>query len=343
VARDPKPWYRSQTDWWMAVVGGVRHKLVKGRAHKEEAKRKLQEIQALRDMAPSPEARDLTVAAVIDLYLEHAKSKYAARSLDERRIILQAFAEAHGFRTANERDAKPFHLTAWLDANPQWQSEWTKAHVVAVVQRPFNWAVRQRLIAVNPFRGASHRKGKSRRPMTDDEFEKLVAAAKGRATKKKPTPGERFVELMTFLRLSGARTCEAGRLRWSDIDLENAVIVLRRHKTTSMQREPKPRVIPLLHELVGLPIAIRTRQEPGDHVFRNHRGTPWNRCNLSLRMQRMRARAGVPDDAKLYRLRHAFGTRAVVNGVDIKTLAEIMGHTTTRWCPAIANAAWLDT
>ena len=102
------------------------------------------------------------------------------------------------------------------------------------------------------------------------------------------------------------------------------------HKTSRTQRTPKPRVIPLTQEVVELLTAIRRRQEPGPLVFRTHRGTPWNRCNLSLRMQRTRARAGIPDDAKLYGLRHAFGVRAIVNGVDIKTLAELMGHTTVR-------------
>lgn len=37
------------------------------------------------------------------------------------------------------------------------------------------------------------------------------------------------------------------------------------------------------------------------------------------------------DEAKLYGIRHAFGTRAIMSGsVDLKTLAEVMGHTTTR-------------
>jgi site-specific recombinase XerD len=47
-------------------------------------------------------------------------------------------------------------------------------------------------------------------------------------------------------------------------------------------------------------------------------------------MQRARKTAGIPDDAKLYGLRHAFGTRAIINGVDIKTLAELLGHSSTR-------------
>ncbi len=97
-----------------------------------------------------------------------------------------------------------------------------------------------------------------------------------------------------------------------------------------MQRQPKPRVIPLHPEITALLIEIRKREELGEFVFLNHRGTPWNRSSLSLRMQRSRERAGIPDDAKLYGLRHAFGTRAIVNGVDIKTLAELMGHESTR-------------
>ena len=110
--------------------------------------------------------------------------------------------------------------------------------------------------------------------MTDEEFTKLVAVAEGRPTKDRPTPGERFVEFISFLRLTGARTVEAARLKWTDIDLAKAVITLTRHKTSKMQRQPKPRVIPLLPEVVSLLIAIRQRQEPGELLFHNHAARP---------------------------------------------------------------------
>ena len=44
--------------------------------------------------------------------------------------------------------------------------------------------------------------------MTDEEFERLVAAAMLRSTRttKAVHPGTRFVELCRFLRLTGART-----------------------------------------------------------------------------------------------------------------------------------------
>ena len=62
--------------------------------------------------------------------------------------LRQRFAETHGFRRVNDKDCLPFHLTSWLDAHPQWESDWTKAAAVAIIHRPFNWAAKQRLIAL---------------------------------------------------------------------------------------------------------------------------------------------------------------------------------------------------
>src|SRR5262245_19534834 len=61
-------------------------------------------------------------------------------------------------------------------------------------------------------------------------------------------------------------------------------------------------------------------------VFQTRRGTRWNQGNLSLRMQRLRKRAGLPASVRLYGLRHKFGTDACRNGVNLKLTAELMGH-----------------
>lgn len=333
MPQKPRPWYRQQTGWWMAQVNRQQQKLVKGpkdAATRKLAKQKLDEILQLQRANPAVGSGRQTVASIIERYLRHAKNTYAERSLYERQLILQSFAEKHGWREVNDRDCLPYHITEWIDEHPEWKSDWTKAQVVAVVQRPFNWAAKERIIPANPFRGKTHRGGSPRRPMTDDEFTRLLAAARGKETRKKPTPGERFIELLRFLRATGCRPGEASKLRWEHVDCEGGVIVIPIHKTTRTQREKKPRVIILTPEVVQLLTEIRRRNEPGEYVFRTHRGTCWNRSNLSLRVQRAREKAGIPPDAKLYGLRHAFGTRAVMNGVDLKTLAELMGHTTTR-------------
>jgi site-specific recombinase XerD len=66
------------------------------------------------------------------------------------------------------------------------------------------------------------------------------------------------------------------------------------------------------------------------HVCVNAKGKPWDRASLALRMVRLRQRAGLPDDCKLYGLRHRFATEAVRRGVNLKTVAELLGHTSTR-------------
>ena len=328
MPRAARPWFYQQTGWWMAYLDGKKVKLAKGEANRKQADIKLRELLHLRDLNPASDSDEHTVASVIELFLAHAARRLAERTLYERKHYLQAFAETHGWRKVS--GCKPFHLTSWIDTHPQWESDWTIAMVVSIVQRPFNWAVKQGLLPTNPFRGVTHRPGKPRRPMTDEEFEALLAGCAGRTTKKPPSPADRFRELLCFLRYTGARPCEASRLRWDQVDCENAVIVIEQHKTARLQRVPKPRIIPLHPEVVRLLIAIKQRGEPGPYVFRNHRGTPWNRSSLSLRMQRARRKAGIPKDAKLYGLRHRFGTRSIINGVDLKTLAELMGHTTTR-------------
>ncbi len=328
MPRTARPWFYRQTGWWMSYVGGTKVKLAKGKANRRQAEVKLRELLHLRDLNPAPESDGHTVASVIELYLAHAANRLGERTLYERKHYLQAFAEAHGWRRVG--DCKPFHFTSWVDANPQWKSDWTVAAVVSIVQRPFNWAAKQGLIPSNPFRGVTHRPGRPRRPMTDAEFEALLLACEGRKTKKPPSPADRFRELLRFLRFTGARPCEASRLRWDQVDCDHAVIVLEQHKTSRTQRAPRPRIIPLHPEVLRLLIAIKQRGEPGHFVFHNHRGTPWNRSSLSLRVRRAREKAGIPDDVKLYGLRHGFGTRSIVNGVDLKTLSELMGHATTR-------------
>jgi integrase len=331
----------------MAQIDRKKVKLLEGDKtpkNKKLAAERLHAILRLRHANPEPDSGRHTVASVIDLYISHAGSSYSERSLYERKLILQSFAELHGWRKVNDRDCLPYHITEWLAAHPEWKSDWTKASAVNVIQRPFNWAVDERLIPANPFRGKTHRPGEPRRPLTNGEFQALLRAAsvwlKRQRLKnphpsdvmrrKRPSAGARFRHLLIFLRFTGARPGEASHVEWTDIDLEKAVIILYKHKTSRTQRDKKPRIIPLHPVVLKLLIYIRRLGQPGQRVFLTHRKTPWNRSNLSLRVRRTRKVAGIPDDAKLYGLRHAFGTRAIVNHLDLKTLAELMGHTTTR-------------
>jgi site-specific recombinase XerD len=113
------------------------------------------------------------------------------------------------------------------------------------------------------------------------------------------------------------------------VDFEQKLIVLREHKTCRTQTRSQPRVIAMHPVIVKLLKWLQNRNTT-EHVFVTLRGTPWNKDTLGHRLRRAREKAGVSPDAKLYGIRHAFGTRGVLRGCDIKTLSMLMGHTTTR-------------
>ena len=172
-----------------------------------------------------------TVLSVIEAFLAHSIKKDSPRTYDERKRYLQMFAEAHGKKLIKE--CKAYHLSSWMDNHAQWSNPWTHSYVVRCIKRPFNWAVDEDLIPKNPFRKVKHFSGDPRRPITDDEFKRLLTAA---------GKNERVAEVFRFLYLTGCRPGELWNLRWSNIHWQRKLIVLEEHKTRHTQRTPKPRV-----------------------------------------------------------------------------------------------------
>ena len=327
MSRTAKPWYYQQSGWWMCYLGGKKIRLAKGRKNKRAARAKLAELLAKMLTSATPESPDQTIASVIEAYLEHARSGLAAVTFANRKPLLQNFAERHGWRRIE--DCKPLHLTAWLASQKGWTSDWTKATAARYIQTVFNWALRQKIVRENPFAGFSHPSGDPRREITHAEFQAMLRGSRGRVTIRRPSPGARFRQLLIFLWYTGCRPGEAAKLQWSHVDFEAGCIILRQHKTSRSQRQKRPRVVPLHPVVMKLLRHIQAREE-GAYVFLTHRRTSWDKNSLGLRIRRARELTNIPADAKLYGVRHAFGTRAVINGVGLKPLSELMGHTTTR-------------
>jgi len=336
MPRRARPWFRRFDRWWYITINGKAEKLAPGRKNKQAAYDRWHELMIEQAANPPIDGAAPTVASVIDLHLVHSQRVDAPRSYENRKHYLQLFAEAHGLKLIDE--CRPIHLTSWIDSHSEWVSDWTRSNVVRVVQRAFNWAGQQGVIRSNPFRGVAQRPGEPRRPITDKEFRALLRATgskhpngRKRIKRRRLTPAKRFRQVLFFLRYTGARPGEMAGLTWESVHLDRAVIVLNKHKTVRTQRTPRPRVILLVPLVVKLLRRIKAQEKTGaKYVFITHRGTPWNRYSLGLRMRRLRKRAGLTKEVKLYGIRHQFGTQAIVGGVDIKTLAELMGHTTTR-------------
>jgi integrase len=147
--------------------------------------------------------------------------------------------------------------------------------------------------------------------MTEGEFRSLLRGSR-----------REFKILLFALRMTGCRPKEARTLTWDQV-LEDRW-VLTQHKTAG--KTGKPRIIYLVPSIRKLMSVLR-RESTQTHVFSNRHGQPWTRNAIRLRIERLKKKLKLPGDLCAYHARHAFGTGAVLNGVDVLSVAALMGHT----------------
>jgi len=268
---------------------------------------------------PYPQANSLTVRQAINLYIAHdaqGVGRCQRAGLERERLLLE-FCDLHGDRLVS--DCCAADLQFWIDSHSAWRSDWTILRVLRTVQRPFNWLVSLGLLIRSPFQGLHHHPGERGRAMSPEEYQKLMR-----------NTDAYFRRVLVTLRWSGMRPAELRGLEWEHLDLERGCIVLFRHKTSRTRRDRKPRIVILHPVVIRLLIWIRRNQPISKFVFLNSRDRPWTRSAIDLRMWKLRKKVGIDPSCKLYSARHAWASQAAMNGVDLVTLAELLGHTTTQ-------------
>lgn len=148
------------------------------------------------------------------------------------------------------------------------------------------------------------------RALTDAEFRALLRAS-----------DKDFKVLLFALSQTGCRPKEARTLRWSDVDQDRWL--LAEHKTA--YKTGKARAIFLTRPMQKLMQVLR-RKSTSEFVFLNARKKPWTVNAMRLRITRIKKKTDLAKDVCSYLLRHAWGTNAILNGVDPITVAACMGH-----------------
>jgi integrase len=313
MARPHKVWFRKQKNYWCVKIGGKLKILAHGKENKKEAEQKFHELMA--GMAQAPESRAARTADVIEAFLRYSHVHCAKDTYRLHRFYCQAFAEACG--QIPVADLKLFHVSRWVDKNVEagiWH-ETTVYNARRTAFRVLSWAAKEGLTGRNPLAGMPRPMPAPRnRAITDEEFWRLYENA-----------GDPLRDLLLALFLTGARPKEVRELTWDQVQEDRWVI--EKHK--SRKKTGQPRIIYLPEQIRDM--MVRRRSETGGrgHVFHNTLGEPWTLNAMRLQIYRIRTKLGMSQDVCAYLCRHGFGTRAIVSGVDGKTLAELMGHTST--------------
>ncbi|HEV3146496.1 MAG TPA: tyrosine-type recombinase/integrase [Gemmataceae bacterium] len=211
-------------------------------------------------------------------------------------------------------ELRAHHLIGWIKSKRSLESPFSRRRWVSCIVKPFNEALRQGFIGFNPFAGVSKffKQGKDGRDLTHDEFERMWQAA---------TPS--FKQVLYFLRYTGSRPGEMGRICPEHVFLDNNFIVLLKHKT---DRTGKPRRIFFNDQVKELLEKLLIGRKEGEPIFRNEFGRVWSTQALSKNIQRLRKRLKLPDDARLYGCRHLFATDCIVQGLSLSHVQQLLSH-----------------
>ena len=125
----------------------------------------------------------------------------------------------------------------------------------------------------------------------------------------------------------GARPQQIREVTAADVNREYTQWHFKKHKTRNKTGKPLTVYLPpCLQTLTKILVAAR----PNGPLFLNARGGIWKSDTVTQRMERLRKRLNLPDGTVAYLYRHAMATDALLAGVDLPVLAQMLGHTDTR-------------
>jgi len=131
-----------------------------------------------------------------------------------------------------------------------------------------------------------------------------------------------------ILLLTGMRRSELVNLRWADIDFRNKLISVQANLDAGYHPKGyRPRSIPVSKELERILLDLRQK---GTFLFDCGKNTPAHTADYYTKeFQKLLSKLGIKN-ANLHTLRHTFASYLVMNGTDIRTVQDLLGHSTVK-------------
>ncbi len=304
------PWYRNSTSCYMCTIAGKQFKLLKAKENPKNKKLAWQKYHEMMLTAvDAPGTLDMTVLSVSEHFLDWASDNLNPRTYKDHKWFHQRFCEHCGNLKVN--DLKVFHVTQWLKKETTWK-ETTCYNARRSVKRAFKWAVDEEILQNSPLAKLKVGRGLSRSDyMSQETYIALRRAAC------------RPMKIFLFaLWQTGARPGELCDLTWDNV--LDTHFCLKQHKTCKVTR--KPRIIFLTEPMQRLTGFLKKSRGDSKFVFLNTRRQKWTANSAQSNLRRLAKKLDIKAAAYPYATRHAFGTGALEQGIDVVTVAQLMGH-----------------
>ena len=312
MARTPKPWWREDRQSWFVTIEGTRYNLG---PDEHEADREFHRLLSLPSAARAPKASPpsgLTVAELLDKYLDWCQKHRAQRTYDWYKEHLQNFLDS--LSSAAEflvSDLKPYMVIEWADEHDSWGDNYRRGALIAV-QRPFNWAVKLGHITASPIPYIEKPQATRR--------EQVVTVEEWESIRDHYKKGDPFRDLLEFAWETGCRPQEVKAIEARHVQLAKHRVLFPAAEAKGKKRVRIIYMTTRAEEIVRKLLKAR----PKGILFLNTQGRAWNYESMNCRFMTLKKHLGVKYCG--YAIRHGFATRKLEEGIDHITVAALMGH-----------------
>lgn len=321
-------WY---SDFWFQ---GQRYTKSWGDITKTVAKEKDRKFRTeVKEGKHAQKAKPILFETFAEKYLEHAQVNKKPKSAKRNEVSIKMLMPY--FKSKLISSINPFQVEQYKkDRLDKGASPATVNRDVACLRNMMNMAIEWSYLQINPVGKVKQLKEDNERmwPLTLEEEERLLVECD-----KRPQKLNYLRDLVEVALNTGMRQDEIFGLKWINVHIDDKYLVATDTKTH------EDRAVPM-NETIERILRRRNVTELGDYVFTNAAGERltvltnafWKAIENSdlIRWEEKKTRnrktVRVKIRFRFHDLRHTFGSRLGMNGADLKTIMEIMGHKTPR-------------
>ena len=224
-----------------------------------------------------------------------------------------------GWKNVQERDIQ-IYLQNLADRKLARSSQ---ARQMSSLHSFFRFLTRRKFIQIDPTQGIALRRGEKKLPefFYENELKQVFDSLKG----NQPLT-VRNLALFELFYATGMRVSEVSNLTLHQIDLNLQTILVHgkgnKDRYVAFDDHTKKSLVKYLED--ARPNLLKDDAE--QHVFLSNLGKPLSKRGIEYVMQKTFNQAGISGKVNPHELRHTFATAMLNNGADLRSVQELLGH-----------------
>lgn len=261
-------------------------------------------------------------------YLNYLKidKNYSINTINSYKNALTKYYNYIDKKNINFKKIKEKEINDFLTFLSKNNSPRTVAYTLTVLRNYYNYLIIEKIVGENIFYNIDMPKLEKHLPsvLTYEEVDKLLDI---NITDSFSARNKAILELMYA---SGLRISETINLKLYDIDLENDIVRV-------FGKGSKERIVPIgtvavnaLNKYINEYREKMLKNKKSDYLFLNNHGNKITRQGLFKNLKIILKEKGIEKDVSPHTLRHSFATHLLNNGADLRSIQELLGHSSIK-------------